>query len=173
MHTQFRQLLRSSACMIALGSLAACGDKKSEYAADTGMAAVPAMGESTAAATGQGMRWTSTLEPMGGTQVRGTSSVTPGTAAGTMTAEVAINGAPKNSTHPWHVHVGTCATGGAIAGPAADYPALKTDDNGTATATTTVNIAAPSTGDYHVNIHLSPDAMGTIVSCGDLKMSAM
>lgn len=171
MHTDYRRMLRSSALIITVGSLVACGEKKTASSADTGMAVVPAVGASMTAATEQGMRWTTTLEPMGGTQVRGTASVTPGATAGTMTVEVAINGAPKNSTHPWHVHVGTCATGGAIAGPAADYPVLNTDANGSAMVTTTVNIAAPASGDYHVNIHLSPDAMGTIVSCGDLKLS--
>jgi len=172
MHTNFRRMLQSSACLIALGSLMACGGKKTENAADTGMAAMPAMGDSAAAGT-MNTRWTTTLEPKGETQVRGTASVTRGASAGTMTAEVAINGGVKDGTHPWHVHAGTCATGGDIAGPAADYSPLKADGNGAATATNTVNIAAPTSGEYHVNIHLSPAAMGTIVSCGDLKMSPM
>jgi len=118
-------------------------------------------------------RWTATLEPTGGTQVRGTASAMAGASAGTMTAEVAISGGANNGTHPWHVHAGSCATGGDIVGPPTDYPPLKADGNGTARATTTVNIAAPSSGDYHVNIHQSPEAMGTIVSCGDLKLSGM
>ncbi len=172
MHTDFRPMLQSSACVIALVSLMACGGKQGDKAADTGMAAAPAMGES-AAPGAMNARWTTTLEPKGETQVRGTASVIAGASAGTMTAEVAITGGVKNGTHPWHVHAGTCATGGDIVGPAADYPPLKADGNGTATATTTVNIAAPTAGDYHVNIHLSPAAMGTIVSCGDLKTSAM
>jgi len=172
MYTDFRRVLHSSACLIALGSLTACGGTKSEYAADTGMAATPAMGGEAATAT-MATRWTATLEPKGDTQVRGTASVMAGSSEGTMTAEVAITGGANNGTHPWHVHAGTCATGGDIVGPPTIYTPLKVDGTGAATGTSTVNIAAPSSGDYHVNIHLSPEAMGTIVSCGDLKTSAM
>ena len=136
------------------------------------MAATPAMGD-TGAAVAMNARWTATLEPKGDSQVRGTASVMAGASAGTMTAEIAISGGANNGTHPWHVHAGTCATDGAIVGPPTEYPPLKADGSGTATATTTVNIAAPATGDYHVNVHLSPEAMGTIVSCGDLKLSGM
>jgi len=172
MHTQFRRMLQSSASIIALGSLMACGGPKDEKPADTGMAAVPAMSDS-AAGGAMSARWTATLEPQGGSQVRGTASVMAGSGAGTMNAEVAMTGGAKDGTHPWHVHAGTCATGGDIVGPPADYTPLKADGEGTATARNTVNIAAPASGDYHVNIHLSPEAMGTIVSCGDLKTSAM
>ena len=172
MHTHIRRMMYSSACIIALGSLTACGGPKSENMADTTVAATPAMGD---AATSGGMsaRWTAALEPQGGSQVRGTASAMAGATAGTMTAEVAISGGANNGTHPWHVHAGTCATGGDIVGPPTDYPPLKADGNGAATVMSTVNIAAPSSGDYHVNIHLSPEAMGTIVSCGDLKLSGM
>ena len=171
MHTDLRQLLQSSAYVIAIASLTACGPK-AEKAPDTSMAAAPTMGADAPAAA-MTTRWTTTLEPKGEAQVRGTGSVTPGADAGTMTAELAITGGGKNATHPWHVHVGTCAAGGDIAGPATDYPPLKTDGTGAATVTTTVHIAAPTSGNYHVNVHQSPEAMGTIVSCGDLKMAGM
>jgi len=172
MQTDFRRMLQSSACVIALGSLMACGGPKTEKPADTGMAASPAM-EATPPAAAMAPRWAATLEPKGGSQVRGTASAMAGASAGTMTAELSITGGAKNGTHPWHVHAGTCAAGGDIVGPAADYPPLKADGDGAATVSTTVNIAAPTSGDYHVNVHLSPEAMGTIVSCGDLKLSAM
>ena len=163
--------LQASTLILALGSLAACGGKKDEAMPDSGMAMAPAGADSTASS--MNMKWTTTLEPVGGTNVRGTASVAGGTNPGTTTAEVAINGAPKGGTHPWHVHAGTCAASGAIVGPAADYPALKADSSGTATATATVNVAPPTSGDYHVNVHLSPEKMGTIVACGDLKMAGM
>jgi len=165
-------MLQSSACVIALASLMACGGTRAENTVDTGMAAMPGMGAS-AAAGGMTSRWTATLEPKGETQVRGTASASPGASAAMMNAEVAITGGVKNGTHPWHVHAGTCASDGAIVGPPSDYPPLMADSNGVATSTATVNIAAPTSGDYHVNIHLSPTAMGTIVSCGDLKLATM
>lgn len=163
--------LQASACIVALGSLAACAGKTADTATDSGMAVAPVNADSTAAT--MNMKWTTTLEPRGGTNVRGTGSVSAGASQGTTMAEVAINGAPKNGTHPWHVHAGTCASDGAIVGPAGDYPALKADSSGSATSTATINIAPPMTGDYHINVHLSPTEMGKIVACGDLKMAGM
>lgn len=163
--------LQASAFIVALSTLTACAGKTAETASDSGMAMAPVNADSTVAT--MNMKWTTTLEPKGGTNVRGTASVGAGASQGTTTAEVAINGAPANGTHPWHVHAGTCATDGAIVGPPADYPPLKGDASGTAAATATVNVAPPATGDYHVNVHLSPTEMGTIVACGDLKMAGM
>jgi len=172
MHTDFRQIIQSSAIVLALGTLSACGGAKGDTAADTAMTVMPAASSSTDSA--MNMKWTTTLEPKGGTEVRGTASVAPGASAGTMMVEIAINGAPKGGTHPWHVHAGKCSDSGApIVGPPSDYYPLQADAGGTATAMATVNVAAPSSGDYHVNVHLSPTETGTIVSCGDLKMAGM
>ncbi len=163
--------LQASALILAVGSLAACAGKTAEKASDSAATAAPVTAEPSAAASK--MEWTTTLEPRGGTNVRGTASVAAGATSGTTTAAVSITGAPKGGTHPWHVHVGTCAASGAIVGAADAYTPLKADDNGAANSSATLNVATPTTGEYHVNVHLSPTEMGTIVSCGDLKMAGM
>lgn len=172
-----RRTLRTVGALVALSTIAACGGSDADTTIDTGMGA--GMGATVGADTGMagmgGMndRWTATLEPRGGTNVTGTANVMAGTGAGTTMAEVTLNGAPANGVHPWHIHAGTCASGGDIVGPPADYPPLNADANGTATASATVNVAAPTTGEYHINVHMSPTDLGTIVACGDLRMGAM
>ncbi len=169
-----RRTLRTVGALVALSTIAACGGTDADTTVDTGMGAmVGAADTGMAAMGGMNDRWMATLEPVGGTNVTGTATVMPGTAAGTTMAEVTINGAPANGVHPWHIHAGTCASGGDIVGPPGDYPPLQADANGTGSASTTVNIAAPTTGEYHVKAHMSPTDLGTIVACGDLRMGAM
>jgi hypothetical protein len=66
----------------------------------------------------------------------------------------------------WHVHIGSCATPGAILGTNELYPALviKADGNGQATAALPLDI--PRSGLYHVDLH--PSRATTILACGDL-----
>jgi hypothetical protein len=44
------------------------------------------------------------------------------------------------------------------------------NDKGEAKAEAKLAIATPESGDYHVNVHKSAAELGTIVSCGDLKL---
>lgn len=86
------------------------------------------------------------------------------------TASVSISGAEPGQEHPWHVHEGTCESGGAIIGPADSYPFLEVDDDGNANATVTIfDTALVEGNDYHINVHLSEDELQTIVACGDLN----
>ncbi len=168
--------LPAMGALVALSTIVACGGADTDDTmADSGlvggtMGATPADG-------GMGMgamdRWTATLEPQNGTSVTGTASVMPGTAAGTTMVEISVMGAPPNGTHPWHIHAGTCGSGGDIVGPPAEYPPLTVDANGAGSATATVNMAAPTTGDYYVQAHMSPTDLGTIVACGNLRMGGM
>ncbi|MEX0778827.1 MAG: CHRD domain-containing protein [Balneolales bacterium] len=86
------------------------------------------------------------------------------------TANVTINGAEPDSEHPWHVHEGTCATGGGIVGPPDEYALLEVSDEGSAEATATIiGTGLSEDGNYHINVHLSADDLGTIIGCGDLN----
>ncbi len=175
MHIGSWRTLQGLGVALAFGALTACAgdsDKMTDTTAAV-MADKDAMGTGTAMGDKMTGRWTTSLTSMSGTNVTGTASAMPGTTANTTMAEVTIAGAPANGTHPWHIHAGTCASGGDIVGPAADYPPLTADANGAATSTATINVAPPTSGDYHVNVHLSPSDLGTIVACGDLRMDAM
>src|SRR5688500_1767706 len=110
--------------------------------------------------------WDATLSPSNNSGVRGTSSAqSVGVGTG---ARININNATPGAVHPWHIHVGTCASGGGIVGSASDYPALTVSSSGTASADATIGAALNEQTAYHVNVHRSPTDMGTIIACGNL-----
>lgn len=110
--------------------------------------------------------WDATLSSRNNSTVRGTTraqSVALGTGA-----NISINGAQSGAFHPWHIHTGTCATGGPILGNPSSYPVLQVGADGTASANATIGTALNEQAQYHVNVHRSPTEMGTVVACGDL-----
>lgn len=110
--------------------------------------------------------WETTLTARNNSGVRGSSRAQ---AVGVGTgATITINNATPGAVHPWHVHVGTCATGGGIFGDAGDYPALTVAADGNASANATIDVALNEQSSYHVNVHRSPTDLGTIIACGDL-----
>lgn len=84
------------------------------------------------------------------------------------TADIELSGDDPGQIRPWHVHFGTCETGGAIVGSDEDYSRLEIDDNGTASAVDVIPAPLTTGESYHVNVHLSETEMGTIIACGDL-----
>jgi hypothetical protein len=122
----------------------------------------------------QGMKWTATLSSMNGSTVAGTASLAPATAAGSAVATISITGGKASAVYPWHVHQGKCsAAGGGVFGPGGAYKPVKAGADGSGTATANLSVAAPTSGDYHVNVHASATDMKTIVACGDLTMAGM
>lgn len=116
--------------------------------------------------------WSAQLAARAGTSIRGASNVQTVVVegfAGTTAAAVSIAGATAGSRHPWHVHSGTCATGGPIMGDAAAYPVLAVGAGGEASASASLAIGLDDDATYHVNVHRSPSDLGTIVACGDLQ----
>lgn len=90
-------------------------------------------------------------------------------AIGSTAVTVRVEDATPGSEHPWHVHRGRCGSGGGIVGDASDYPPLEIGDEGSARAVATIDVQLVDDDPYHVNVHLSPQAMGTIVACGELE----
>ena len=84
-------------------------------------------------------------------------------------AHVEIENATPGGRHPWHVHRGQCGNDQGIVGPADRYEVLEVDGDGEASKSATLPIALPRTGNYMVNVHASPENMGTIISCGNLS----
>lgn len=118
-----------------------------------------------------GSRWNATLSTpanlSGALQVRGTAWMA---SAGDNRTRVYIsvaNAAP-GGVHPWHVHHGHCDNSGGVVGPADAYGTLRIKDDGTASADVQIPMATPTSGDYDVNVHASPENMGTIIACGNL-----
>jgi Cu-Zn family superoxide dismutase len=83
-------------------------------------------------------------------------------------ASIELDGDVPGALRPWHVHFGTCSTGGDIVGPPGDYPALAIGGDGSASASATIAFELDVNAAYHVNVHLSPAAMATLIACGDL-----
>ena len=87
-------------------------------------------------------------------------------------AHVEISNAVPGAKHPWHVHRGQCGSDQGIFGPADAYKPLKVESDGKASATATLSVTLPKTGDYFVNVHASANNMKTIVACGNLAPPA-
>ena len=110
--------------------------------------------------------WDANLSPRANSGVSGSAA-----ARSTLVnsgASVRIWGAQSGARHPWHVHTGTCASGGPILGAASAYPVLAVGSNGGATASASLDVALSEGQSYHVNVHRSPADM-SVISCGDLN----
>lgn len=117
--------------------------------------------------TQRGEVWNAALAAQGGGTVRGTATATA--REGHTVAAISITGGTPGAVHPWHIHEGTCASGGPVVGPANAYPPLQVASNGAATADAHLMLTLNEARDYHVNVHASPSEMGNIISCGALN----
>jgi superoxide dismutase, Cu-Zn family len=116
--------------------------------------------------------WTTTLAPA--TEASGAIAGTAeldSTGPAQSKATVSIRGDQPGAIRPWHVHHGRCGQGGAVLGSASEYPPIKVGPDGTGSATASLDVATPATGDYLVNVHASAADLQTIVACGDLHTS--
>ncbi len=86
-------------------------------------------------------------------------------------ANLTLSGGSAGGVHPWHIHEGTCSSGGPIVGDPSAYPVLQPDAGGNASATVALDVGLSTDADYHVNIHQSPDD-DTVVGCGDLRSNS-
>lgn len=84
--------------------------------------------------------------------------------------EVRVRSAEPEVLHPWHVHLGSCATrDGRVVGEPDRYRPIETDETGDGEATVTLNLQLDPSTNYHVDIHASPDDRGEPIACGDLN----
>ncbi|CAN5753170.1 hypothetical protein BH23GEM10_BH23GEM10_01210 [soil metagenome] len=111
--------------------------------------------------------WSGSLQAVGNSGVGGSVNVVSAVAGSR--ASVSITGAAAGAHHPWHVHQGTCGSGGAIVGGAGSYPALHVSTDGTASASATISVALHDEAAYHVNVHRSPTELGTIIACARIR----
>lgn len=115
-------------------------------------------------------RWVATLEATPSfTGVRGTAEVS--TSMTSSTATISLAGGAAGAAHPWHIHLGTCATGGPIVGEPAAYSPLQPGSDGRDTRVAVIGIVLTSEQRFFVNVHASQDDVATTVACGDLAMS--
>lgn len=114
-------------------------------------------------------QWDATLEGRPGfLTVAGTGFAS--TTAVSSTASVNITGATPGAVHPWHVHAGTCASGGPIVGDPNAYTPLQVGTGGAASGVATIDVVLQPQQSYFINVHASPADLATIVACGDLQL---
>lgn len=102
-------------------------------------------------------------------QIAGASTVLQNEGDTAFTASIDIRNDLAGSARPWHVHFGTCATGGGIVGDDAAYPRLSVDTAGASSTTVTIrDVALDPAASYHINVHESDAQFSTLIACGDL-----
>ena len=137
-----------------------------------------ASGSPTAADTG--VTWRATLMPPEGTSPRsadsaagmpliGGAATLAGAGAKQTRATIYVTHAPPKSVLPWHVHRGQCGKDEGIVGPANVYTPIHVGGNGEGQIAQTLPFATPTSGNYMVNVHKSPDELKTILACGNLQ----
>lgn len=112
--------------------------------------------------------WTGTVQPRAGAEVE--AAVQANTMWSNTAVAISMIGGEPGGQHPWHIHEGTCESGGGIVGDPDAYPPLAPDATGGATADARLRTHLMPDENYHVNVHRSPDAMGEIIACGDLAI---
>jgi superoxide dismutase, Cu-Zn family len=113
------------------------------------------------------LQWESTMAGQDAYPGRVAATVATGI-TGTV-VHVSLAGGTPGATHPWHIHRGTCGNDLGIVGATEAYPALRPGTDGRANASATVNVALIPGDSYFVNVHASPQNLGTIVACSNLR----
>ena len=114
--------------------------------------------------------WDGMVMGKGTSKIRGLIEMVGGKVAGTTSVEVSYTGDASNVTRSWHVHRGSCAKAGRMLGVVTAYPLLRVNATGAVKAKATLRVALPDTGSFHLDIHESSGATGTVVACGELLL---
>ena len=117
-------------------------------------------------------RLVATLAATTGGSIAGSADVLWTTGSEQFTATMMITGDVPGSVRPWHVHFGTCATGGDVVGPAGSYNPFTVAADGTAQVSATVEFELAASAPYHVNVHESPTSSQIIIACGNLALAS-
>jgi hypothetical protein len=156
-------IVRSLAVTVPLLALVACNPFRRETAVQV-----------SASDAALNTRWHANLaspsELAGVVQMNGSASMAPNaTGPGTVVTLDLANAAP-GGLHPWEARLGQCGTprDGGPFGAASLYEPLKVGSDGRATATTTVPLTTPQSGQYYVVVYASEANLKTVVACGNL-----
>jgi hypothetical protein len=105
----------------------------------------------------------------------GMATISWNAASQALTVKISLVGLAPNSTHPAHIHSGSCAKQGPVVYPLQNVVA---DAHGVGTSTTTIkNVTTlPATG-WYINVHngpgLSPSDQFLPIVCNDLSLSTI
>ncbi len=101
-----------------------------------------------------------------GSGVTGTVQVTERAAeeGGGTRNTISLEGTSAGDVHPAHFHAGNCGGGGPIVVPLENVAGA----NGSSVTTSEASFDTVVEGNHYINIHRSPDALNTIVACGEV-----
>ncbi len=157
--------LETAAALTALFALSACNPFRNPMKQDPVVAV-------SAHDVNANARWNGRLvspaDLAGAVQMQGSASMTPGLHSNDTRIALALSNATPGGVHPWQIHSGQCGSDMGVFGSASDYPALKVDDKGVASANATVSTTMPSDGSYYASVGASAANPETIVACGNL-----
>lgn len=117
--------------------------------------------------TKQGEDWDANLTSATNPSIRGTAEAR--VISGETTVTISLTGAPAGVAMPWHVHEGSCGSGGPIVGSAAAYQPITIGNDGRATGSARIGVRLDEAKSYHVNVHESTSNLATIIACGNLS----
>ncbi|HET7458751.1 MAG TPA: hypothetical protein VFJ74_13975 [Gemmatimonadaceae bacterium] len=122
-------------------------------------------------------RWRASLVTpatlVGAVQINGAATMQPGRNSQDTDFSLNVANATPGGVHPWQVHRGQCGDDQGVLGSAGAYRAIKVGDDGRGTATATVPMTTPSTGNYYVTVQASAANPETVVACGNLAPPAI
>lgn len=100
-----------------------------------------------------------------GSGVTGTVQVTErAVEEGGTRVTISLEGTSAGGLHPAHFHAGNCGSGGPIVVPLESVEGAR----GASVTHSEASFDAVVEGDHYLNIHLSPEALNTIVACGEV-----
>lgn len=153
---------------LALAGFAACEQQGEEGSLTEEIAGEYEMEDEPQVDATEVASWEAALSPAAtGSAVSGQASIRA-TGEGDSEVATSIEGAEPGRTYPWHIHSGSCGSGGPIFGAAGDYQPVTTNDAGEGEAEAIVPVGLDPEGDYYVNVHASPEDLATIVACGEV-----
>jgi superoxide dismutase, Cu-Zn family len=152
---------KSLAVIFAVAALVGCDDDDDVFDDDD-------IGDDDVPPPAQTLVWRAQLTSTMGTALAGDAVVRQRIGADAFTADIDLRSDAPNATRPWHVHFGNCASGGDIVGDPAAYQPLVTSADGAASTSARVTFQLDASADYHVNVHISPADLPTIIACGNL-----
>jgi hypothetical protein len=85
-------------------------------------------------------------------------------------ATAEVFGDTPGAVRPWHVHFGTCASGGDIVGLNSDYLPFVIDGAGADVVSVIVPEPLDVNAFYHVDFFLALDRQDVVIACGDLVL---
>jgi transforming growth factor-beta-induced protein len=81
---------------------------------------------------------------------------------------LALSGTTPEGNHPTHFHLGNCSSNGEIIVPLENLDGV----TGLSVTTMTAPYDAIVEGDHYLNVHLSEEAVDTIIACGEAGLGA-